>query len=128
MCSSDLGRVFAVYDLGFNAARVAAGFLAVPLQPLLGDAGSVAVVGITFLLWSPVLPRWLARAPQIDVVVEDGQPVRIVWGDVEEPVTVRHAWTGTGERPCFRLALQDGTVVDVSRGAEGWNLDRELRS
>ena len=85
-------------------------------------------MGVLFLLWSPVLPRWLARTPQIDVVLEADRPVRIVWGDVEEPVTVRHAWTGAGDRACFRLALQDGTVVDVSRGAEGWSLDRELRS
>ena len=122
------GRVFAVYDVGFNIARVAAGFLAVPLQPLLGDAGSVALVGVLFVLWSPVLPRWLARTPQIDVVLEEGSPVRIRWGDVEEPVTVRHAWTGAEDRRCFRLALQDGTVVDVSATSTGWSLDRELRS
>ncbi|MFM8944863.1 MAG: MFS transporter [Actinomycetota bacterium] len=122
------GRVFTVYDVGFNLARVAAGFLAVPLQPALGDAGSVAVVGLLFLLWSPVLPRWLARAPQIHVDLEADIPVRLRWGDVEEPVTVRHAWTGAGGRRCFRLALQDGTVVDVSGDGAGWSLDRELRS
>ena len=54
--------------------------------------------------------------------------MRIRWGDVEEPVTVRHAWTGAEDRRCFRLALQDGTVVDVSATSTGWSLDRELRS
>ena len=37
---------------------------------------------------------------------------------------------GTGAAACMRLALADGTVVDVSQAAPtaGWSLDRELRS
>ena len=122
------GRVFAVYDVGYNLARTAAGFLAVPLIPLLGDAGTVALVGAVFVLWAPVLPWWLARAPQIEVREEAGVPVEIRWGGVLEPVHVRHEWEEGGRRR-MRLALADGTVVDVSQAAPAapWSLDRELR-
>lgn len=123
------GRVFAVYDVGYNMARTAAGFLAVPLIPALGDAGVVVLVGLVFLAWAPVLPWRLSREPQIQVREQDGVPVEIRWGGVLEPVVLRHAWDDAGRR-CLRLAMADGTVVDVSQAtASGeWSLDRELRS
>lgn len=123
------GRVFAVYDVGYNMARTAAGFLAVPLIPALGDAGVVVLVGAIFLAWAPFLPWRLAREPQIEVREEGGVPVEIHWGGVLEPVTVRHEWDDGGRR-CLRLALADGTVIDVSQAAPtaDWSLDRELRS
>lgn len=125
------GRVFSVYDVGYNLSRAAAGFLAVPLLPTIGESGAAAIVGIAFLLWSPVLPRWIGRVPQIRLDLEDGTPVAVHWGGVREAATVRHGWTShDGEdRVGYRLELADGTVIDVSRpGAGGdWRLDRELR-
>lgn len=56
------GRVFAVYDVAYNLSRVAAAAIAIPLFPRLGDAGTVAAVGAVFVLWTPVLPRWIRNA------------------------------------------------------------------
>ena len=53
------GRVFAVYDVAYNLSRVVAAAIAIPLFPRLGDAGTVAAVGAVFVLWTPVLPRWV---------------------------------------------------------------------
>ena len=57
-------------------------------------------------------------------------PHAIRWGGVEEPVTVLTSMgapePGPDER--FRLALADGTVMDVSRpnSQDDWQIDREL--
>lgn len=130
------GRVFAVYDVGYNLARVAAAFLAVPLLPALGEVPTVALIGLAFLLYAPVLPRWLARAPEISLRFYAGAraeetPRAIVWGGVEERVRVEREWLEErdGERRrAFRLALEDGTVVQVSRREPDgpWRLDREV--
>ena len=55
----------------------------------------------------------------------------MVWGGVEEQVTVvsggqRHRTDGT--RGGFRLALADGTVLDVSHDEPDgqWRIDREM--
>jgi MFS family permease len=130
------GRVFAVYDVAYNLSRVLAAFLAIPMLPALGEAWSVALVGIVFLLWSPVLPRWIGRTPELTIRFYEGaraeeRPRAVVWGGVEEEVEVRRGWLDerAGERRMrYRLALRDGTVIEVSRGdgEEGWRLDREL--
>ncbi len=130
------GRVFAAYDVVYNLARLAAAVLAIPLLPTLGVQGSAALVGIAFLLWVPVLPRWLARAPEIRLRFTEGAeaaewPRAVVWGGVEEPVDViRSALderNGVRTRR-FRLALADGTVLDVSRDEPhgDWRIDREV--
>ena len=51
------GRIFAVYDVAYNLARLLAAGIAIPMLPRLGVGGSVAIVGMLFLLWTPVLPR-----------------------------------------------------------------------
>jgi MFS family permease len=129
------GRVFAVYDVAYNMSRVVAALIAIPMLPVLGEGGSVAVVGVAFLLWSPVLPRWIGRAPQIVIRFSEGAkaeewPRSIEWGGVEETVEVERSWLEErdGTRlTCFRLALRDGTVIDVSKPVDGtaWRLDRE---
>jgi MFS family permease len=126
------GRVFAVYDVAYNLSRVVAAGIAIPLFPALGDAWTVAVVGVVFLLWTPVLPRWVGRVPEIDLRFAAGaaEPAAIVWGGVEEPVRVLRAWEEGregGPRRCLRLELADGTVLDVSRGLPDgpWVRDRE---
>ncbi len=130
------GRVFAVYDVAYNASRIAASFLAIPLLPALGEAWSVALLGALFLLWSPVLPHWVGRTPELVIRFYEGgraeeRPLAVLWGGVEESVEVQRAWREErdGERiECYRLALEDGTVIEVSKpeGAESWRLDREL--
>ncbi len=130
------GRVFAVYDVAYNLSRVVAAFLAIPMLPALGVAWSVALVGVAFLLWAPVLPRWIGRTPDIRIRFYEGaraeeEPRSVVWGGVEEDVEIERRWLDErdGERRMrYRLAMRDGTVIEVSKGeAEaGWRLDREL--
>ncbi len=130
------GRVFAAYDVVYNAARLLAAVLAIPLLPTLGEQGTAALVGVVFLLWVPVLPRWLARAPEIRLRFAEGAraeewPRGVVWGGVEEPVEVVRSTLdehdGIRTRR-YRLALVDGTVIDVSRDEPDgqWRIDREL--
>jgi MFS family permease len=129
------GRVFAVYDVFYNASRVVAAGLAIPMFPALGTRWSIAAVGLAFLAWAPVLPRWIAGEPEVRFrFSEDGRaeerPLAIVWGGVEEAVEVLddHLEERDGERRrSLRLALQDGTVLDVSRPepAGPWRIDRE---
>jgi hypothetical protein len=120
------GRVFAVYDVAYNLSRLAAAALAIPLLPLLGDAGTVAVVGMVFVAWTPVLPRWVGRVPGIDLRFTGGapQPTAIVWGGVEESVQVRRAWERDGRR-CFQLVMADGSEIEVSGRPGQWRRDGE---
>jgi hypothetical protein len=126
------GRVFAIFDVSYNGARILAAGIAIALLPVLGTRGSVAAVAITFLLWSPVLPRWLRGKRQIDVVfASPGAPPRAVrWGGAEEAVEVLR--TGVEDRDGarrhrLRVRLADGSVLDLARvepdGA--WELERE---
>jgi MFS family permease len=130
------GRVFAAYDVVYNVARLAAALLAVPLLPAVGEQGAAAIVGIAFLLWVPVLPRWLARAPEIRLRFTEGGraeewPLAVIWGGVEEPVEVVRSALDERDGVLvrrFRLALADGTVLDVAREEPDgeWRIEREL--
>ncbi|HZD16663.1 MAG TPA: MFS transporter [Actinomycetota bacterium] len=130
------GRVFAAYDVAYNLSRVVAAFLAIPMLPALGEAWSVALIGAGFLVWSPVLPRWVGRLPELAIRFYEGamaeeEPRTVVWGGVEESVEVHRRWLDErdGERRMrYRLAMQDGTMIEVSKaeGEPGWRLDREL--
>jgi MFS family permease len=130
------GRVFAVYDVAYNLSRLAAAFLAIPMLPRLGEAWSVAIIGVVFLLWTPVLPRWIGRTPEIAIRFYEGGrqeevPRAVVWGGVEEAVEVQRGWLDErdGERRMrYRLAMADGTVIEVSKSESepAWRLDREL--
>jgi MFS family permease len=130
------GRVFAVYDVAYNVSRIVAAFLAIPMLPRLGPAWSVALIGAAFLLWAPVLPRWIARTPELTIRFYEGAkaeewPRAVLWGGVEEAVEVRQSWLEerNGRRlVCFTLAMEDGTVIEVSKpeGFTNWRLDREL--
>lgn len=130
------GRVFAVYDVAYNMARLVAAALAIPLLPAIGVSGSVAAVGVAFLLWAPVLPRWIGRVPEIAIRFTEGAraeewPRAVAWGGVEEPVEVIRS--SLEERDGvrlvrYRLALQDGTLLDVRRKEPdgAWRIEREL--
>ena len=129
------GRVFAVYDVAYNLSRVAAAFLAIPLLNAFGEAGAVAFVGVVFILWSPVLPRWIGRVPELTLRFYEGSraeedPRSVVWGGVEETVEVEQRSleeTDGVRRTRYRLRMLDGTTIDVSKvepdGA--WTLERE---
>ncbi len=129
------GRVFAVYDVAYNLARLLAAIAAIFLLPGLGVGASAALIGLGFLLWSPVLPAWVGRVPEIVVRFHEGAraeewPRAVVWGGVEEEVEVERSWLEErdGERRRrFRLRLADGTVIDVSRAEPdgAWRLDAE---
>lgn len=126
------GRVFAVYDVAYNLARLAASVLAIWLLPTLGVRGAAAVVAVIFLGWAPVLPRWLRHAPEIRLRFAAGAsiPHAIRWGGVEEPVTVLAGPAGDPDgATTFRLALADGTTIDVSSPGPGqdWKIDHELQ-
>ena len=58
-------------------------------------------------------------------------PRAVVWGGVEEPVDVLRSALDEREGVRvrrFRLSLEDGTVIDVSRDEPDgdWRIDREL--
>jgi predicted MFS family arabinose efflux permease len=130
------GRVFAVYDVAYNLSRVVATFLAIPLLDAFGEAGAVAIVGIVFVLWSPVLPRWIGRIPDLTLRFYEGgraeeEPRAVVWGGVEESVQVERRVLEETEgvrRMRFRLRMQDGTGIDVSKVEPdgNWTLEREV--
>lgn len=130
------GRVFAVYDVAYNLSRVVASFLAIPLLAAFGEAGAVAVVGIAFVLWTPVLPRWIGGVPELTLRFYEGaraeeEPRAVVWGGVEESVEVERRALEESDgvrRRRFRLRLQDGSVLDVAKvEPDGdWTLVREV--
>jgi MFS family permease len=134
------GRVFAIYDITYNMARVVAGAIAVGLFP--GDppsatreAGSLIAIGVVFVLFTPVLPAWIGRVPEIALRFVSGAkaeewPRSIEWGGVQEPVEVVRSELieRDGSRlRAFRLALEDGSTVDVERAepAGEWRIVRE---
>jgi MFS family permease len=130
------GRVFAAYDVSYNLSRVIAAFVALAMLRWLSREVSVALIGAAFVLYAPVLPRWIGRAPELIVRFYEGGraeewPRTVVWGGVEERTEVQRSWMEErdGERRrWFRLALEDGTVIEVS-GPEGpgtWRLEGEL--
>jgi predicted MFS family arabinose efflux permease len=129
------GRVFSVYDVVYNAARLVAAALVIPMVPALGTRGTVAAVGVLFILWAPVLPRWIAGVPVIRPIFVEGAraeewPRAIRWGAAEEPVEVLRSWIderADGRRRCFRIRLRDGSVLDIGRPEPDgvWTIDRE---
>ena len=130
------GRVFAVYDVAYNVSRVVAAFLAIPMLNVLGEAWSVAIIGLVFIAWSPVLPRWIGRIPELTLRFYEGgraeeEPRAIVWGGVEETVDVEaRALEETDgiRRTRYRLRMQDGSLIEVSKVEPGgsWTLEREV--
>jgi MFS family permease len=130
------GRVFAVYDVAYNLSRVAAAFLAIPLLNAFGEAWAVAIVGVVFIMWSPVLPRWVGRIPELSLRFYEGaraeeEPRAVVWGGVEETVEVERRSleeTDGVRRTRYRLRMLDGTTIEVSKVEPdgGWTLEREL--
>lgn len=132
------GRVFAVYDVVYQVSRLVAAGLAVPMLPALGAEWCVAITGLVLLAWTPVVPRWIGGIPDLEIRFYEGAraeewPRSIVRGGAEEDVEVVRSWREERDGiqlACFRLALRNGSVVDVSKpdGGQRWRLDRELET
>jgi MFS family permease len=130
------GRVFAVYDVGQNMARVVAAIVAIAIVREEWVSWLLAGAGLVFLLWAPVLPRWAGSEPQVQVRAYAGAradevPRSVVLAGVEHEVEVERSWREErdGERRLsFRLRLDDGRRIEVSRPEDGerWRVDREL--
>jgi len=135
------GRAFALYDLAFSVPRVLSAALAVLLIPHLSPAWIVALVGLAYLAWTPVLPHWVQRPRWVLVRFyaggrADEAPRAVVIGGEEEPVVVLRSWVeehrGVRSRG-FKLRAADGDVMEIvaqesrspaARG-ERWLLRRE---
>ena len=131
------GRVFAIYDVAQNLARVVAALLAIAVVTDANAGWLATVIGLAFVAYAPVLPLWLRRSSSLEVRTYSGgradEDVRsIVLGGEESDVTVERSWheERAGERLlCFRLRLKDGSRIEISRTEDGgaaWHLDREL--
>lgn len=129
------GRVFCVYDLGFSMARVLAAAAAVVLIPHLSTAWLVALIGVVYLAWVPVLPWWLRRPLWARVRFyaggrADETPRSIEIGGDEQPVEVLGSWqeerNGVRSRR-FRLEDADGTLLEIaSTGGDRWRVERQI--
>ena len=130
------GRVFALYDISFSMARVIAAVLAIPLIEHLSTRAIVALIGLAYLAWTPVLPWWVRRRRTVALRFyaggrADETPRAVVIAGEEEPVELLRSWTEErdGERlRRFRLRTVDGEILEVS-GTDDlsrWRLEREL--
>jgi MFS family permease len=127
------GRVFSLYDLLYSGARVVAAVLAVALVPRLSTGQLLGMVGVAYVLWTPVLPIWASRPQRVVIRFLSGgradeTPRAVVIGGEVEPVEVlgrRLEDRGSGPAPGFRLRTPDG-VLDVRReaGRDRWTVER----
>ena len=132
------GRVFAIYDVSNNLARVLSAALAIVLLRALPAAAVVAAAGVALVLWVPLIRWWLARAASLTVRMYAGGrgdqvPRAVQLGGVDELVDVERSWheDRAGTRLlCFRLRLADGSRIEISKAESEmrWRLDRELPS
>jgi MFS family permease len=120
------GRVFALYDLAFSAPRVLAATLAVVLIPHLSSNWILALSGIVYLSWIPVVLRWARARRWAEVRFHAGGradevPRSVVIGGEEEPVEVLGSWREerAGARLWrYRLRTADGSLVEIEREDE----------
>ena len=130
------GRVFSVYDVFYTSARIVAAAVAIALVPAARHAGiGRSSSGCCSCVWAPVLPRWVggvARDPPACSPKAGGprSGPRVALGRGGGAGRGR-AQLARGARrrapPCFRLSLQDGTILDVGRVEPdgNWTIDRE---
>jgi hypothetical protein len=134
------GRVFALYDMSFALPRVIAAALAILLIPHLSSATLVALIGLAYLAWAPVPPRWVRRPRWVDLRFYAGGkaeevPRAMAIGGEEEPVESVASWQeevssgGAALRQRrFHLRTADGSVLDVVQadGERRWRIAAEL--
>ena len=132
------GRVFAAYDFCYGLARPVGVALSIPL---IGEASSrgragaiIALVGLVYLVWTPVLPAWVRRPRRVELRFyaggrADEVPRAIVVAGEEEPVEVEDSAleeVGGERRRRYRLRAEDGNLIEVwaPEGAETWTVSR----
>jgi MFS family permease len=130
------GRIFSIYDICYANARVLAALAAIPLIPALSTGWLVALVGVAYLAWTPVLPWWVRRRVPVTIRFyaggrADEVPRSVVIGGEEQEVEVLGAWleeTDTHRRRRFLLRTPFGERLEVvSDGGRGrWMLEREM--
>jgi Major Facilitator Superfamily len=127
------GRVFSLYDLAFSTSRVLAAGLAVLMVPRLTTGQMLALIGLGYLAWTPVLPAWAGRSQRIGIRFlaggrADETPRAVVIGGEVEPVEVlgrRLEDRGAGPVHGFRLRTPDD-VIDVVADprSDRWTVER----
>ncbi len=132
------GRIFAAYDFCYGLARPVGVALSIPLIPAeatkASTGGLVALVGLVYLLWTPILPFWIRRPRQVTMRFYSGGraeevPRAIVVAGEEEPVEVEESVLEEVDgkrRRRYRLRAEDGNLIEVwaPEGAETWTVDR----
>jgi MFS family permease len=127
------GRVFAVYDICYATARVAAAGVAVVLVPVLSTGWLLGAVGFVYLAWTPVLPAWVRRPQWIRVGFyaggrADEVPRTIEVAGEPEPVELERSWTeelAGRRRRRFRVRTGDGARMDLVEDRSGrWRQER----
>jgi hypothetical protein len=108
--------------------------------PRVSTAVIVAAAGALFLLWTPVLPRWVRRPRWVTVRFvaggsADETPRAVVIGGEEEPVRVvsasRELVSAGGEsvqRRRFVLRTPEGAIMEITGGDQDrrWRLVRDV--
>lgn len=131
------GRVFAVYDITYSLARVAAAGLAIVLVPRLSAAWLLGGTGLVYLLWTPVLPAWVHRPQFVDVRFHAGgradeTPRAVVMAGEERPVEVVRSSLeerGDGRWRAFVVRTPDDVItIAAPVGRENdpgrWRIER----
>jgi hypothetical protein len=128
------GRVFAVYDVGYNLSRVIAALVAIPLLPAIGEAWTIGLLGLAFLLWTPVLPWRLRARRRVDVRFYAGgradEIPRAVLLEGREHIVQEVERSSREERDgerllVFDVRLDDGRRVRIAGpdGGDAWHLE-----
>jgi len=124
------GRAFAVYDIVYAMARVLAAGAAVVVIPHVSTPWIVAVVGVIFLGWSPVIPWWLGRPQRVGLRFHAGGradevPRAMVIGGEDEPVEVVGSSLherGSGRIRRFEVRTADGALVHLTEDGPKWRI------
>lgn len=131
------GRVFALYDMAYSLPRVIAAALAIYLIPHLSSRTLVFAIGLAYLAWTPIPPRWVRRPRWVDLRFYAGSkadeiPRAMVVAGEEEPIEVVGSWQeesmrdpGTLRHRRFRLRSADDARFDVvqAEGENRWRMD-----
>jgi MFS family permease len=131
------GRIFALYDIAFTMPRVLGALIVVLLHDVWGLSTGwlVGVVGVLFLAWTPVLPRWVRRPRFVRVRFyaggsADEVPRSIVVGGEETDVEViRSSVEERGATRVRRYRLRSADeIVDIVDDARGdrWRVERDI--
>lgn len=132
------GRVFSIYDIAYSMARVAAAAAAIPLIPLLSTSWLLALTGLVYLAWAPVVPAWMRRPRSVRLLfhagaVADEVPRTLLVGGEEEAVELVGSWSE--ERPGgrvrrLRIRTTGGELLDVVAPPTSgtWRVEREVPS